>query len=931
MIFNQQQQGGEVPDPSLAQQPALDQNLNQGQAQGPLQSQYQALQEPVWTQPQPLFQTGPTQEGSQTAMHFALPLRPGHFDEMRSTSGDPAAPLGLDGNNLRAPWKRFFDLLGESGFADLDHRLDVVARQIRENGITYNVYADTDGPSRPWSLDLLPFIITDEEWSKLEAGISQRAALLNAVLGDIYGPQHLLAEGLLPPALVYGHPGYLRPMRGFRPAGNVYLHIAAFDLARGPDGQWSVVTQRTQAPSGLGYALENRLTISRLFPEAFRELRVQHLAASYRRLLDMLYELGPNMLDGSGSSPRIVLLTPGPYNETYFEHAYLARYLGLPLVEGGDLVVREDMLYLKTMRGLERVHAVLRRLDDDYCDPLELRSDSTLGIPGLLQAMRAGNVLIANSPGSGFLESPAINGFLPAVAQRLLGAPLQLPSLRSWWCGEMAAREQILPDLASMVVKATFPKSATRPWFEPFIGADATPEQLDEWRARIASDPDAYTVQDYLPLSQAPTWTGGRILPRAAMVRVFAIADGNGGWYVLPGGLTRIASRDQQIVSMQRGGGSLDTWVMTADMVDEFSMLPEQLKPEDLVHKHRPVSSRAAENLFWMGRYTERAEYNVRLTRLALNRLTVEDEAPEIFFDALAHLCRRQGLLPGNLASTTPAPRQFERLLVAGLPNNSKAFSVGFNLSAMAFAAGQIRDRLSPEHWRLIVAAGEEFSARPITHESQASLLQGREAEFSTTEAVAALEHLGTQLYAITGAQTDRMTRDDGWRLLTIGRQIERLVAMTAALGAIFQRNIALNEKAFALLLGLFDSTITYRSHYQRRQEIPALLDLLVFEPANPRSIACVLNVLRSEVARLPDMDNASLIDSTPVIDFLRLLPIEGVGYGLVEICERDSHGRYPKLLDLVSHLNHVANQLSDEIGKRYFSHASDTDRMLAA
>ena len=877
--------------------------------------------------PQSLFQSDFTQDAAAIATRLALSARDGHFDELRGS--DEA---------LREPWRRFFEGLGADGFADFDRRLDVVARQIRENGITYTIYAD-DGPARPWSLDLLPFIVDDAEWRAIEAGIVQRAGLLDAILDDVYGDQSLVREGFLPAALVHGHSGYLRAMHRVAVPGGIRLHIVAFDLGRAPDGTWRVVSQRTQAPSGLGYALENRLTISRLFPEAFRDLRVQHLASAYRRLLDMLETLvrreATQMFGAADANtgddhagervPRIVLLTPGPYNETYFEHAYLARYLGIPLVEGSDLTVRDERVFLKTMHGLARVHGILRRLDDDFCDPLELRSDSTLGVPGLIQAIRAKRVLVANALGAGFLESPGINGFLPAIARHLTGDELALPSLASWWCGEAAARKIILLDLARRVVKPTYPATATRPAFEPLIGASATSAQLDTWRRRIEADPDAYTVQAHLPLSQAPTWTGGRIVPRAAMMRVFAIADSDasGGkrWHVLPGALTRIAGGDQQIVSMQRGGSSLDTWVMTAGAIDAFSMLPAQLQPEELVAtRRRPVSSRAAENLFWMGRYTERAEYGVRLIRLVLNRLTVEDDVPAAFFDAVRALCASAGLIERAVPSPAAAHRVFERALIAALPAASESRGIGFAVKRLAHTAGQIRDRLSPEHWRLLMSAGEDFAARLAPTRSDENV--------SAAVAIEALEHLGTQLYAVTGAQTDRMTRDDGWRLLTIGRQIERLLAMSNALYVMIARDVIQHEKSFGLLLGLFDSTITYRSLYQRRQELPALLDLLVFDAENPRALACMLNVLRAEVARLPDSGSDS--GAKRARDMLAHFPEDGVGVTLRSLTERDADGRHTALLALTTRLNATAQRLSDDIGLNYFSHAGELWRSMA-
>ena len=890
--------------------------------------------------PQSLFQSELFQDASAIAERLALPPRDGHFDELRGSDG-----------KLRTSWSRFFELLGADGFADLDRRLDVVQRQVHENGMTYTVYAD-EGPPRPWSLDLLPFVVEDAEWRVIAAGIAERAALLDAIVCDAYGPQRLIADGLVPAALVQGHSGYLRELHGVAVPGDVRLHIAAFDLGRGPDGRWSVVSQRTQAPSGLGYALENRLTISRLFPEAFGDLHVQHLAASYRRLIDMLESLvqreaetmfdQPEPRDASeshvqrmrfdsgteGRVPRIVLLTPGPYNETYFEHAYLARYLGLPLVEGSDLTVRDERVYLKTLRGLERVHGILRRLDDDFCDPVELRFESTIGVPGLIQAIRGRHVLVANALGCGFLESPALNGFLPAIARRLIGRDLLLPSLSSWWCGEGPARDRIVPDLAHNVVKPTYPSTTERPGFEPLIGAAATTAQLDNWRKRIEADPEAFTVQNHLPLSQAPTWNGGRIVPRAAMLRVFAIAEappaegGPKSWHVFPGALARIANRDRQIVSMQRGGSSLDTWVRTIEPVNAFSMLPARLQPEEVVAarttRARPVSSRAAENLFWMGRYTERAEYDVRLTRLVLNRLPADDSLPPSFYDAVRELCITAGLVAREVPSPGMAPRVFERALIAGLPDRDDNRGVGFALDALARAAGQIRDRLSPEHWRLVTSSCEDFEAR----------LGSLKADEKVTSSKArdALEHVGAQLYAITGAQTDRMTRDDGWRLLTIGRQIERLLAMCDALTVMLEYDVLQSERerAFALVLGLFDSTITYRSLYQRRQELAALLDLLVLDEENPRALATMVAVLRVEVARLP------ATGAGPSSALLMVFPNDGVGVTLEELVERDDAGHHATALRVTRELAAATRQLSSDIALRYFSIVGDLWRTTA-
>jgi uncharacterized circularly permuted ATP-grasp superfamily protein/uncharacterized alpha-E superfamily protein len=846
---------------------------------------------------------GPQPESDDIAAHVArlsAPASLGQYDELRVGAAGP----------LRAPWRAFFTSIDVAGLADLDRRAATVERQVGEDGVTYNVYSEEGGPQRPWPLEVLPFVISADEWASIEAGLVQRAQLLQAILADVYGSGALLRAGLLPPALVYGHPGYLRPLAGVVPAGS-FLHIVAFDLARAADGQWWVVSQRTQAPSGLGYALQNRLIVARLFPDAFREMHVQRLASSYRRLLDTLVRQGAAI--GATGSPRVVLLTPGPYNETYFEHAYIARYLGIPLVEGGDLTVRDDQVFLKSLYGLERVHAILRRLDDDYCDPLELRPDSSLGVPGLLQAVRAGNVVMANALGSGFLESPAINGFLPAIARYLLGSDLLLPSQDSWWCGEAAASAAAVEQLEKMVAKPTYASDAHR-GFESRIVANLGDAERKQMRERIARDPDSVTLQSYVPLSQAPTWTRGGLIPRAAMVRTYAIADAAGGWYALPGGLTRIAARYRQGVSMQRGGSSADTWVQATGPIDTFSMLPEPLRPEDLAHKRRSVSSRAAENLFWMGRYSERSELTVRLARSVLMLLADDADMTPAVQEVLHRLCLRHGLVPDGVPTPAQSLAVFERTLLAGLMGDEESHGLAFNLASLVRSGAQIRDRLAAEHWRLLVGASDALAA--------AAARRSPSGAWSSDQVMRVLTDLALRLAAITGAQTDRMTRDDGWRLLTVGRQVERLADLSYATHVLFDSSAILDEDGFDLLLGLFDSRITYRALYQRRLEMPPLLDLLVQDNANPRAFACIAGVLRGELARLP---------SEHADDVAVLLPAPAQWPALADLCAVDDEGRFERLLVFLNRLQGGAAEVSNLVEKLFFSHTAETFRRVGS
>src|SRR5260221_1527506 len=532
------------------------------------------------------------------------PLSAGRYDEMFAAPREP-----------RAHWKPMLDSLAAEPGERIRERLAAVLRQVRENGVTYNVYADPQGADRPWELDLLPFIIPQQEWAAIEAAIAQRATLLNLILVDVYGEQRLLKEGLLPPVLVHGHAGFLRPCHGARAPGEVMLHLYAADLARSPDGRWWVIDDRTQAPSGAGYALENRIVISRALPELFNDLKVQRLASFFATLRDSLAHWSPQ--GGPGGAPLTVLLTPGPFNETYFEHAYIARYLGLPLVEGSDLTVREGCVWLKTLSGLKRVHAILRRLDDDFCDPLELRSDSALGIPGLVDAMRRGNVLVANALGSNLLESSTLLGYLPRLCEKLLGESLKMPSVATWWCGEPAALEDVAAKLERLVIKSAFPQIRV----EPMFGEDLDERGRKRVLAMLRARPNDYVAQEIVQLAQAPVLDRAqpRLQARAIGLRVYACASPN-GYVVMPGGLTRVAAADARVISMQRGGSSHETWVLAAGSVNTFSLLRREIGPQELVRSGTNLSSRVVENLYWFGRYCERCDATARLLRVALAR-----------------------------------------------------------------------------------------------------------------------------------------------------------------------------------------------------------------------------------------------------------------------------------------------------------------------
>jgi uncharacterized circularly permuted ATP-grasp superfamily protein/uncharacterized alpha-E superfamily protein len=690
----------------------------------------------------------------------------------------------------------------------------------------------------------------------------------------------------------------------------------AFDLARGPDGRWCHVAQRTQGPSGLGYVLHNRLLVAQQFPQAFNDLRVQRIASSYRRLLDTLEHNAAVVAQrvGDAGPPRVVLLTPGPYSETYFEHAYLARYLGVPLVEGGDLMVRDQRLHLKTVEGLQPVHGVLRRVDDDWCDPLELRPNSTLGVPGLLQAVRAGTVVMSNALGSGFLEAPALQGFLPAIAQRLMQQDMLLPSLPTWWCGEAAAWQALqgTPDgMADKLLRHTFPGDGR---------ASMLRQQRESGTGFVDEDPDAWTVQGKLRFSRAPIWQAGSITPRPAMVRVYAIAGQDGSWHVMPGGMTRVARREDASVSMQRGGSSLDTWVMTDGEVNPFSMLPQRSQAADIAQRHRPVSSRMGENLFWLGRYTERTEQQLRLARATLVLLNGGSEVPATVQQAVSGLVVKMGLAPVGVPTLLQSAKLFERALLAGLGKTDLmqgGTSIAFNLQALESASMALRERLSPEHWGLIRSMRDGFGKALMAPTGDLP---------SVAQVLPALDRLALQLAAVTGAQADRMTRDHGWRLLTVGRLLERLIGVATQLQAFVDAQAIVGPRssvlAVDLLLELFDSVITFRARYQRHEDLLALTDLLVMDSANPRAIACILRRLRTEVGKLPG-------EQAGLAHLLALLPQEGTGLSWPTLQTSDDTAIAEMLHGLCASLASRAALMAEGLGERYFTLATGLDRTI--
>lgn len=832
----------------------------------------------------------------------------------RLLAGYPAAATSYDEmldaqQRPRPHWRPLLEHLRLEPAGTMRARLKAVQRQVRENGVTYNVYADVMGTQRPWDLNALPLILPHEEWAGIEAAVAQRASLLNRILLDVYGPQRLLAEGRLPPALVHGHAGFLRPVHGMRHQDNIALHFYALDLARAPDGRWWAVSDRTQAPSGAGYALENRAVISRTFPELLREQNVRNLGPFFDTMRASLEHWGRQCAARGagaqplrpGEAPMMVLLTPGPLNETYYEHTYLARYLGLPLVQGSDLTVRNGMVWLKSLSGMQRVHVILRRVDDDFCDPLELRADSALGVAGLTEAARLGNVLVANSIGASLLESGALLGFLPTLCQHLLGEELKMPSVATWWCGEPAALEQVVSKLERLVVKPSFPQLRQATVFGADLGREARLALVRQMRA----NPNEYVAQELVRLSQAPVWQrharGEGLYPCATGLRVYACATPT-GYVVLPGGLTRVATGpDARVITMQQGGGSKDTWVLararTAPTPAPTPAAPRPRSKRDLVRDDTHLSSRMAENLFWFGRHAERCDNIARLLRVTLDfQFNSRPGERGAEWPAMTGLCAWFGLIEPAAAEGASAPAVVadEDALAAALLG-----AVGAGLAQqqqqLYRSACQLRERMSLDNWRALQRMVQPAAA---------------ERGLSRSEAMTVLDEAVEAAMLMSGYALDGMNRDLGWRFLSLGRRLERLQLQCVAL----QRALAMGDDgALDWLLELSDSVITYRARYQSQPEWLALLDMLLLDESNPRAIVFLLDGIIKTMGQLPAAPGQASEQSLPALR-AELLALDE---------ERDFCGGNAALLDLLQRLRQAGAALSEQVGVRFFSHTA--------
>lgn len=763
-----------------------------------------------------------------------------HLDQQLSfdafAAGRAASPgydeaFGVDGA-AREHWRALLNCLDSMGGEEIADRAETCRRIIREQGVTLHVPGANQGEESPWELDILPLVIGAGDWQVLERGLIQRARLMNAILGDLYGSQHSLRNGWLPAPLVYANPSFVRACQGVRIPDDNRLPFYAVDLARSPDGQWWVLADRTQAPSGIGFALENRTLLSRVLPEALQAIQPRLVDG----LLQVMRETLVNLAPGRRENPTVVVLTPGPHNEAYFEHTYLARMLGFTLAEGGDLTVRNRRLYIKTLEGLRTVDVILRRVSDAFCDPLEFRQDSLLGVPGLFEAVRAGNVAIANPFGCGLIESPGLMAFLPNLCRHLLGEELLLPSVATWWCGEEYEMDYVTRNLESLVIRPAFS-----------LPCDAARLDSDEaahaalWQ-QFQSRPHEFVGQEEVRLSHVPVFQNGRFGSGPFTLRAFVTNTG-GVCHVAPGGLVRLALHGTQSSrAFPLTGISKDFWLLPVSGADAEPHHP--MAEPALFTERAPIDlpSRAADNLFWLGRYTERLENLLRITRYSLGSLSVNLGASGMRrLTALAGTLMRMEVIPTKEPFVNDLRERLGMELLDIISGDDVPGGVTDLLKRIQNASFAVRDRLSADTWRLLSRL-----ERDLASES---------GNLSMLTAHSVLDILVLDLAAFSGMEMENMTRGHGWIFLDLGRRLERSLNLIELLEAAF----AAGDRIDLLLepvLDICDSVITYRRRHFAEIRLPGVLNLLLLEPHNPRSLAFQLDAISRSVGALPEEPN---------------------------------------------------------------------------
>ncbi len=869
------------------------------------------MSEPIYPQNQPLPQPqlqmqAQTQAQSQT--HNATQSGQS-LNYTRPAAGIPDQVYGA-GNTIKPEWDYLLSSLNNLGSNALKERQDKARRILRDDGVTYNIYADNASPNSQWELDLVPAIIGSEDWSVIEAGLLERAELFNLMLRDFYGERTLLKQHALPPEALFGHGGFLRACQGIKIPGEHELILHSADMVQRPDGSMCVLSDRTQAPSGAGYVLENRTVMSRVFPSLFRDSHVHRLASFFQRLRHKLISLSP-----SNGQARVVVLTPGAHNETYFDHSYISNYLGFPLVQSGDLVVRNGFVWMKSLDGLDRVDVILRRVDDVSCDPVELRSNSQLGVPGLLDVVRAGRVIMANPIGSGVLENPILLKYLPAISKTLLGREPRLDSVKTYWCGDAEDLKFVLAHFKHLIIKPIYRGQNLTSVF----GGDLSSIEAGELLQKIQHQPTQFVAQERIDKPHIPSLVNGALKPRPAILRTFSVAADN-SYIVMPGGLTRVGNEvGSPIISMQAGCPSKDTWITATEPERTTDNDSNEAGQAELEASLMSLPSRVIENLFWMGRYAERAEASLRILRTVFMMINDEQAISKASQRILLRsITEVTGTHPGFINASDELLENPEEELLLIIKDGTRAGSIKSTLNSLLYCADESKELLSSDTIRVINDIRDELD------NLESSLANGLSSAPEED-----LDPLVIPLIALSGLMQESMVRGVGWHFMDMGRRVERGVQIMKTVTTLVTQIDDDNDNKTLLnaMLRSMEVFITYRRHSRTRSGIELGLELVILDDSNPRSLIFQFEQLQKHFTAVRRID--ANLKGLEEEERILLEAVTSLKLSRIAALAESQNGSRMELTGLLLRLNGLLSDFSNTLSDKYFDHRIDPQQLV--
>ena len=806
------------------------------------------------------------------------------FDEMLTEKGA-----------IREYWQPLAESLQELDIKGLAQKQEEIDWQLKENGVSYNIYSDVSDSKRKWNLDPIPFILPEDQFEVLTQGLKQRAKLLDRIFKDIYGEQQLLKKGILPAEILYLDSHFIREVYGFENA-HYDLAFYAADLSRGPDGKFWVISDKTEVPSGLGYAIENRLTMQNINLSSIHNIHVHNIIGFIEGFKASFDHYTP------GEKPFVVLLSPGPYNETYFEHSFLSSILECELVRGEDLLVKDSHLYLKNLSGLKKVDVVIRRVDDRFCDPLELRNDSQLGVAGLLEVLRQGNVKMINPIGVGVLENLGLNPFLNNICEYFFNEPLILPQIATWWCGQEKERKYVLKNLKELIIKSIDKRHTNN----MVICEDLDEKALASLKLEIETNPYMYIAQEKINFSTIPSFSEHSITAKKNSIRLFCYKDSN-EYHVMKGGLARISSdKDRLIVSNQRGAGSKDLWILSDEKEKDHN-------DTDLMHSYREISfasiiTKRAENIYWLGRYLKRAIVTARVIRLSMKYLInhhAKDSTMRSFLNTLTHITMTY---PGFLSTEDFEPiKELESLI----KERTRAGTLSFTVSMLSNVHLNIRDQFSNEARKVFDKLESKWQ------------YYAKRKSFGLRDSVDNLDELLIYLSAYKELIRESISKEEGLIFYQIGSKVEMAMLLISQVRSLlthqYDRNI--EQEVLQFILNAHESYTTYRGYYKSNLRLEFVVEFLILQKNYSKSLASLMKALNRQTQSLIEMDRMQMrfYSSSSYIQKILTLIDETKVKDLINEC----NGSYV-YCELDNFLDEVASLLSEfshEFTKNYFTH----------